>query len=189
MSEMTTDAVRREKGSVQDVQDKLPIEEQKWILDRISTYIRDIDSKNGIVLAALAIVAAVLFSNEWFCGFLAKAAYSGSVIQIVLLATTVVSFVCCLVSLFVSLMPRVHSPESDQSLIYSAGIAKFEDSEGYSAALGGENNDLRKDIVGQIHANAVIAEKKILWHARSLKALVVFLFLLFVFCLLESALW
>lgn len=44
----------------------LSADDLKWVLDRTSAYIRDADVKNGMVIAALAVIVAVAFPNGEF---------------------------------------------------------------------------------------------------------------------------
>ena len=146
----------------------------KWVLDRTSTYIRDADTKNGMVIAALAVIVAVAFPDGEFVSAAKSMAADGC-------WHLVIVVLCGLFALFLvftllgSIFPRLDLKGRRKSVLF------YGDIDGYSNAgaflWDAERADLREELAGQIYANSKIAKRKMALNRWSLVFLLLFMLL------------
>ncbi|WP_302962685.1 Pycsar system effector family protein [uncultured Adlercreutzia sp.] len=151
----------------------------KWVLDRTTEAVRCIDSKNGIITAVLAGIAAILFSNESF----SQAVYDSfaSMRALAMLAMVIASIATVLVvgSLLASIVPRSKCPSS--SSIYAGKIAELGSADKYFDSLARNDYSLDDDIASQIYENSRIFERKTTWNRRATIALLFLIGALIIF--------
>ena len=149
----------------------LSTDDLKWLLERNSGHIRDADTKNGITLASIAVIASVLFSSEAFISSASKVISSGNKIGIVLLLVMMASAASTLFCVFLSLKPRVKS--SKKSLLFYEDISGVGDSELLHTMYMPEAFDFVSQLESQIVETARICHEKMAWHTRADWALLV----------------
>ena len=137
-------------------------QDYRWILDQTIEATRNMDNKNGIITAILAVITAVLFSNETFIdciysAFTCNKPASTFAVIIAAIAASVVAF-----SLFASIFPRTKC--KDGSLIYAGGIAECKSASDYKARLADSCYDPKSDLISQIYTNAKIYKAKARWN-------------------------
>ena len=151
----------------------------KWILDRTTEAIRCIDSKNGIITAVLAGIAAILFSNESFSQAVYNSFASMRMPAMLSMAIASIATFAVVVSLFASIAPR--SKCSSSSSIYAGKIAELGSAAKYFDELARNDYSLDADIVSQIYENSRIFVQKTTWNQRATIALLFLIGALIVF--------
>lgn len=154
-----------------------------WLLDRTTEAIRSIDTKNSIITAVLAGLAAVLFSNESFTCAAYRAFSEHYCFSSILIILAVLATMTVLVSLFASIIPRAKC-END-SLIYAGTISEFDHVSLYQKEILSSTYEFEKDLVFQIFANSQIYRAKTKWNQVATIAL----YLVVVFIILFSVLF
>lgn len=139
-------------------------DELKWILERATESVRNIDSKNGVLIAILAAIAAILFSGEAFLSAVSDQACPEWAYRVkaVCIALMVGAALVSAIALTLSLIPRAQCPKD--SLIYSGQIARFENAGEYAKALDKNTIDFQGDLVNQIYITSTIYRRKTFWN-------------------------
>lgn len=160
---------------------KMNIDDLKYVLDRTTELVRNADSKNNIMIAIAAGLAAVLFSNEAFLSAIMTTVQAGISLRLTTFCALVISLIVFLASLFASIWPRDKC--SGESSIYAGEIAEYQDYRSYKSSLDEPGYSLSDDLTRQIYANSGIYNRKTKCNkiaARSLCCLIMSI-LLFVF--------
>lgn len=166
---------------------KMNIDDLEYVLDRTTELVRNADSKNNIMIAIAAGLAAMLFSNEAFLSAIMATVQAGMSLRLIAFCTLVISLIVFLASLFASIWPRDKC--SGESLIYAGTIAECQDYHSYKSSLNEREYRLSEDLAHQIYANSEIYSRKTRCNkiaARSLCFLITFI-LLFVFLFMMGA--
>lgn len=143
----------------------LDTDDLKWLLERNSSYIRDADTKNGITLAIVAVIASILFSSEAFISSASKTIIAGNKVGIILLLAMMVSAAFTMLCVFLSLKPRVKN--SKKSLLFYGDISGVGDSDLLHTLFASGAFDLRTQLESQIMETSRICCEKMAWHARA----------------------
>lgn len=143
----------------------LSTDDLKWLLERNSSYIRDADTKNGITLAIVAVIASVLFSSEAFISSASKTITDGNKMGIILLLAMMASAAFTMLCVFMSLKPRVKN--SRKSLLFYGDISDVGDSDLLHTLFASETFDLESQLESQIIETARICCEKMAWHSRA----------------------
>ena len=159
-------------------------QDYKWILERTTEAVRNIDSKNGIVTAILAVIAAILFSNEAFIDCACSAFVDRKTVCIVSVVLAVASTMIVVFSLFASIFPRTKC--EDESLIYAGGIASYKNIDNFKERLSDNHYSLEDDLVSQIYVNAKIYKTKAKWNGIATGALYVLIASIVFFSILAT---
>ena len=159
-------------------------QDYKWILERTTEAVRNIDSKNGIVTAILAVIAAILFSNEAFIDCAYSAFVDKKTVSIVAIGIAATSTVVVVFSLFASIFPRTKC--EDESLIYAGGMAACKNIDKFKERLSDNHYSLEDDLVSQIYVNAKIYKTKAKWNRIATGALYVLITSIVVFSILAT---
>ncbi len=146
----------------------------KWVLDRTSTYIRDADTKNGMVIAALAVIVAVAFPDGEFVSA-AKSMAADGCWHLVIVVLCGLSALLLVFTLLGSIFPRLDLKGRRKSVLF------YGDIDGYSSTgaflRDAEKADLREELAEQIYVNSKIAKRKMALNRWSLFFLLLFLML------------
>lgn len=133
-------------------------EDLKYVLDRTTELVRNADSKNNVMVAIIAGLAVVLFSNGEFVSSVSLAIASGDVFCMAVLSVIIVTLLVFLAALFSALRP-VDSCISN-SLVYAGKISEHENCGDYRGAIFSPEYSLEDDLVEQIYINAKIFKRK-----------------------------
>lgn len=165
--------MQEEPAEVEKVQDEnVSKDDLKWILDRTTSHIQAADTKNGILVAALAVIVAVLFPGVDFSAQV-NAILEAGCLQLFIAIVLVLSLFWLIVSLMASVFPRIGKKGAVSSVTYFGGVVSHGSSERYAEKLDTAN--LRADLIVQIYANSLIAKKKMFWHSSALVSFAVLL--------------
>lgn len=157
-------------------------EDLKYTLDRTTELVRNADSKNNVMVAIAAALAAVLFANNSFVLTVLDVIAVGGTYPRLLLFGAIISLFVFIGALFISLFPSVKC--SQESNIYAGRIAERCSAECYQDKIESDDYDLTKDLVCQIYTNSLIFKKKSILNkiaAYGLFFLIIFVILL-AFC-------
>lgn len=152
----------------------LSADDLKWVLDRTSTYIRDADTKNGMVIAALAVIVAVAFPDGEFVSA-AKSMVADGCWHLAIVVFCGLFALLLVFALLGSIFPRLDLKGRRKSVLF------YGDIDGYSSAgaflWDAERADLREELAGQIYANSKIAKRKMALNRWALVFLLLFMLL------------
>lgn len=139
------------------------IDDKKWVLDRICQFNRDVDVKSGVIIAIIAAIGAILFSNESFACILTSVLNGGAVglSTQILFWIVFLSLVAIIFALFASFIPRTWCPTG--SSIFFGKIAKEVDWKAYKIAINSYCYSFDDDLISQIYINSKICSRKFFW--------------------------
>lgn len=153
-----------------------------WLLDRTTEAVRNIDTKNGIITAIIAGLAAVLFSNESFTNAVSIAFSQNYFFSSLLIVFASLATMTVLVSLFASIIPRTKC--KDDSLIYAGNISRFDSLDIYQKEISNSSYEFDKDLTSQIFINSQICRTKTKWNQVATIALYLVVILIIMFSIL-----
>lgn len=133
-----------------------------WLLDRTTEAIRSIDTKNSIITAILAGLAAVLFSNESFAKAVYSAISENRCLSLLFIALALIAAMAVLVSLFAAIIPRAKC--KDNSKIYAGNISEFDCLDLYRKEILSSSYEFESDLTSQIFINSQIYKTKTKWN-------------------------
>ena len=161
-------------GAAADRMAGLSDDDLKWVLDRTSTYIRDADTKNGMVIAALAVIVAIAFPNGEFVSA-ARAMIADGCWHLGIVVLCGLSALLLVFTLLGSIFPRLDLKGRRKSVLF------YGDIDSYSSAgaflWDAERADLQEELAGQIYVNSKIAKRKMALNRWSLVFLLLFMLL------------
>lgn len=153
-----------------------------WLLDRTTEAVRNIDTKNSIVTAILAGLAAVLFSNESFTGAVHTAFSEDYCLSLFFIILASLAAMTVLASLFASIIPRAKC--KDNSKIYAGNISEFDSLELYKKEILSSSYVFESDLASQIFANSRIYKTKATWNRVATIALLFVIIFIILFTIL-----
>lgn len=146
----------------------------KWVLDRTGAYIRDADAKNGMVIAALAVIVAVAFPNGEFV-LAAKSMVVDGGWHLVVVVFCGLSALLLVLAVLGSIFPRLDLEGRRKSVLFYGDIDCY--SNVWAFLWDAERADLREELAGQIYVNSRIAKRKMALNRWSLVFLLLFMLL------------
>lgn len=130
----------------------------KYVLDRTTELVRNSDNKSSIMIAVVAGLAVILFSNGEFVSAVVETAAHGCIICKALLVVASGALIIFLIALFNSIYPSSRS--DGDSLIYAGSICKRSDHESYQRDLADASYSFEEDLINQIYIHSAIFKKK-----------------------------
>lgn len=132
-------------------------DDQKWLLDSIIGFIRNVEQKTSILFAVIGVFAGFIVTNSAFAENVSILLNNPGdhVMPAICLALCTVTLVSAL-GLFVAIMIARLKGSDDSNLYFASIASKTVDSFSEKMLNGIDPNDL----AGQIHINACICEKK-----------------------------
>lgn len=153
-----------------------------WLLDRTTEAIRSIDTKNSIITAILAGLAAVLFSNDSFAGAVYTAFSENCFISLFFIVLALLAAMTVLMSLFASIIPRAKC--KDNSKIYAGNISEFNCLDLYRKEILSNSYEFENDLTSQIFVNSQIFKTKTKWNQVATIALYFVIIFIILFTIL-----
>ena len=129
----------------------------KWVLDRTGAYIRDADAKNGMVIAALAVIVAVAFPNGEFVSAAKSMVVDGGWYLVVVVFCGL-STLLLVLAVLGSIFPRLDLEGRGKSVLFYGDIDCYPSAGAF--LWDAERADLREELAGQIYVNSKIAKRK-----------------------------
>lgn len=145
----------------------------KWVLDRTGAYIRDADAKNGMVIAALAVIVAVAFPNGEFVLAAKSMVVDGGWHLVVVFCG--LSALLLVLAVLGSIFPRLDLEGRRKSVLFYGDIDCYSNVGAF--LWDAERADLREELAGQIYVNSRIAKRKMALNRWSLVFLLLFMLL------------
>lgn len=146
----------------------------KWVLDRTGAYIRDADAKNGMVIAALAVIVAVAFPNGEFVSAAKSMVVDGGW-HLVVIVFCGLSTLLLVLAVLGSIFPRLDLEGRRKSVLFYGDIDCYPSAGAF--LWDAERADLREELAGQIYVNSKIAKRKMALNRWSLFFLLLFMLL------------
>lgn len=149
-------------------QEKYSKEDAYYTLNLINSWINNIDAKTSFALAfVVVLVGFILEKNpmEFFCENLPVEEVSVDILlKLFLVSALYITSFGAAIFFFLAIVARTKNASGKKSMMFFGTIAAMELNDYKARTLNMDEKNLVKDLLEQIHTNAVICDKKMKYY-------------------------